>query len=67
MIPLVRQSLVQRMNAEGVSWVHDLVDEKEPLSGTPSRSERDVDARARQNRELVRGGSAIGGCSVFFE
>jgi hypothetical protein len=30
-------------------------------------SEQAVEARVRRNQELVRGGSAIGGSSVFFE
>lgn len=71
MIPLVRELLTQRMRAESASWIHDLLDEEEPRSAIPSRDghvdERAVEARARQNRELVRGGSAIGACSVFFE
>lgn len=71
MVPLVRELLTHRMQAESASWIHDLLDEEEPRRAIPNRGGREdegaVEARARQNRELVRGGSAIGGCSVFFE
>jgi hypothetical protein len=51
--------------------LHDLFDPSEPRralrqwNGTVN--ERAVELRARENLELVRGGSALGGCSVFFE
>jgi len=71
MIDLVRQVLTKRVEQEGVSRVYDLLDEEEARRTIRSRKGHAdagaIEARARQNQELVRGGSAIGGCSVFFE
>ena|SRR5437899_2817189 len=71
MIPLVRQTLIKRIKAEGVKMIHDLLDKDEPRRALADRDghadERAVEDRARQNLELVRGGCAIGACSVFFE
>ena len=65
MIPLIRETLVKQMQSEG-RMVHDLLDKDEPRNALGAVTERALEQRARQNQELVRGGSAIGGCSVFF-
>ena len=68
MIPLVRQTLVKRIKEAGTKTVHDLLDDNEARKALPSdASERAVERRRVQSRELVRGASAIGACSVFFE
>lgn len=67
MIPLIRATLVKRMQAAGTKMVHDLLDKDEPRNALGTVPEQELERRARQNQELVRGGSAIGGCSVFFE
>jgi hypothetical protein len=75
MIPIVRAALVKAMKADRGAHVYDLLDEDEPEQALrPKRGpsgwyydQREVDSRKRANQELVRGGSAIGGCSVFFE
>jgi hypothetical protein len=70
MIGTIREA-VTSASTDGVESIHDLLDEEEPrrvvgsLDGHPD--EAGIEARRRQNVELVRGGSAIGGCSVFFE
>ncbi len=46
-----RKSLLQKKTKEG-PWRHD---------------EREVEARLRENRRIVRGGSSIGGCSNFVD
>jgi hypothetical protein len=74
LIPLVRETLVMAMK-ESSGRVYDLLDEEEPKQAlTPQRGPsgwyhdpKEVELRLRQNQELLRGGSAIGGCSVFFE
>jgi len=68
MIPAVRQTLISRIKEEGTTTLHDLLDEDEPRGALSARaSERDLERRRVENRDLVRGASAIGGCSVFFE
>jgi hypothetical protein len=72
MIDPVRTAVVQALSADEQVQVFDLLDEQEPrrtlsLRGGGYVDEREVAARARRNQELVRGGSAIGGSSVFFE
>ena len=75
MIPLVRQALVRTLTARPGSRVYDLLDEEEPRRSLPQKygprgfyaDEREVEARLRENRDLVRGASALGGCSVYFE
>ncbi|MEX2156699.1 MAG: hypothetical protein WD773_07645 [Gemmatimonadales bacterium] len=71
MIPLIRQNLMKRMKTEGVNMIYDLFDKDEPrralADGDADVDERAVEERARENIELVRGGCAVGGCSVFFE
>ncbi len=75
MIPKVRSILVESMKQDGASSVYDLLDENEPRKvqekglwpiGLPFNLEQ-IEQRNRRSRELVRGGSAIGGCSVSFE
>lgn len=67
MIPLVRRTLLEHIRHKGTRRIHDLLDEEEPRRVLPSGNASAIEARARQNRELVRGGCAIGGCSVFFD
>jgi len=68
MIPLVRQTLARRIKEAGTKTVHDLLDDNEARRALPGdASERVVELRRVENRELVRGASAIGACSVFFE
>lgn len=71
MIGPIRTALSRALaTREGVG-VTDLLDPDEPRSTLAARQARvedaEVAARATRNLELVRGGSAIGGCSVFFE
>jgi len=71
MIPPIRESLARALSAEEGIQVSDLLDPEEPRR-TLSARDRHVDEnalreRAGRNLELVRGGSAIGGASVFFE
>lgn len=71
MISGLRHVVTTSGGTERASTIHDLLDEDEPRRVVPKRDGQDdepaIEARGRQNRELVRGGSAIGGCSVFFE
>lgn len=71
MIPLIREVVSEARSADAPVEVYDLFDEHEPLRTLTRRHgaacETAVAARAVRNRELVRGGSAIGGSSVFFE
>jgi hypothetical protein len=74
MIAAVRNAVLQALDSEEGVRMYDLLDEQEPLRTLRGRAspagyvdEREVRARARRNLELVRGGSAIGGSSVFFE
>lgn len=76
MIPLVHDILVKAMHDEQGGEICDLLDEEPPYRGllkkqTPTGNweydPKEVEGRLRQNMELARGASAIGGCSVFFE
>lgn len=67
MISTIRAVLVERMRRDEGRIVHDLIDPAEPSSVLGDASQRDLDKRRRANLELIRGGSAVGGCSVFFE
>jgi actin-like ATPase involved in cell morphogenesis len=71
MISSIRQAISRELASDARAQVHDLLDEAEPERTLTLRGNRfdgsDVEARARRNLELVRGASAIGGCSVFFE
>ena len=71
MIAPLHQAVVRALATDEHARVYDLLDEHEPrqtLSGRGAHvDEQEVEARARRNQELVRGGSAIGGSSVFFE
>ena len=71
MIAPLHQAVVQALATDEDARVYDLLDENEPRRTLVLRgghvSEQAVEARARRNAELVRGGSAIGGSSVFFE
>jgi hypothetical protein len=71
MIPPIREALARALSAEEGIQASDLLDPEEPRR-TLSARDRHVDeslvrARAGRNLELVRGGSAVGGSSVFFE
>jgi hypothetical protein len=71
MIAPLHAAVVRALATDEDARVYDLLDEDEPrktldLRGGRVREEQ-VEARARRNQELVRGGSAIGGSSVFFE
>lgn len=71
MIAPLHQAVVQALATDPDAQVYDLLDEEEPRRTLESRGgrvdEQAVQERARRNQELVRGGSAIGGSSVFFE
>lgn len=71
MIAPLHAAVVQALATEEDARVYDLLDEDEPQKVLTQRGgrvdEQAVAARARRNQELVRGGSAIGGSSVFFE
>lgn len=71
MIPPIREVLARALSAAAGVEVTDLLDPDEPRRTLAARAERVTDAalgsRAVRNLELVRGGSAIGGGSVFFE
>jgi hypothetical protein len=71
MIAPLHRAVVQALSADEEARMYDLLDEDEPRQTLTLRGgrvdEREVEARARRNQELVRGGSAIGGSSVFFE
>ena len=71
MIAPLHRIVVQALATDQDARVYDLLDEDEPRQTLTSRGGRvdegAVEARARRNQELVRGGSAIGGSSVFFE
>lgn len=71
MIAPLHGAVVKALATDEHARVYDLLDEDEPrrtlgLRGGNVR-EPEIEARARRNQELVRGGSAIGGSSVFFE
>lgn len=71
----LRESVTSRVQSQLETPVYDLLDEDEPLrvlleKRTPEgwrHDQSEVDARRRENIRLVRGGSAIGGCSVFVD
>jgi hypothetical protein len=71
MIAPLHRAVVQALATDEHARVYDLLDEDEPRQTLAQRGGRvddaAVEARARRNQELVRGGSAIGGSSVFFE
>jgi len=75
MIPLIREALVRAMKAKAGTRVYDLLDDNEPQQALlPKRGphgwyhdQQEVELRLRENQELVRGASALGGCSVFYE
>ncbi|WP_420127121.1 hypothetical protein [Longimicrobium sp.] len=71
MIAPLHAAVVQALATDEEARVYDLLDEQEPRRTLGQRGgnvrEHEVEARARRNQELVRGGSAIGGSSVFFE
>ncbi|HEU4457449.1 MAG TPA: hypothetical protein VFR81_30545, partial [Longimicrobium sp.] len=71
MIPPIREALTRALSGEGGIQVSDLLDPEEPRRTLLHRdgrvSEEGLLERAGRNLELVRGGSAIGGSSVFFE
>jgi hypothetical protein len=71
MIAPLHRAVVQALATDEHARMYDLLDEDEPTTTLTLRggrvSEQAVEARARRNQELVRGGSAIGGSSVFFE
>lgn len=69
----LRERVIAALNKRLKTTICDLVDEEEPRrsllekpipGGGWRHDEREVDARRRLNQDLVRGGSAIGGCSV---
>ncbi len=66
MILQVRQKVMQHIRNRGTPRIHDLLDAEEPREALGDAPARRLEERAVQNRELVRGGSALGGCSVFF-
>lgn len=71
MIAPLHQAVVHALATDEHARMYDLLDEDEPRKTLVLRggyvSGEAVEARARRNQELVRGGSAIGGSSVFFE
>jgi hypothetical protein len=71
MIPPIREALTRALSADAGIQLSDLLDPEEPRRTLMRREDRVADetllARAGRNLELVRGGSAIGGSSVFFE
>jgi hypothetical protein len=71
MIPPIREALAQALSAEEGIQASDLLDPEEPRRTLAQRDrhveDTEVRARTGRNLELVRGGSAIGGSSVFFE
>jgi hypothetical protein len=71
MIPPIREALARALAAEEQIVVSDLLDPDEPRRTLTQRDgiadDATIRARAGRNLELVRGGSAIGGSSVFFE
>jgi hypothetical protein len=71
MIPGIRNVLLERIRLAGRLWIYDLLDRDGPMRElTDARGgvdQRALEALIRGNQELIRGGSAIGGCSVFFE
>ena len=71
MIPGVRGVLLDNLRQARRRWVYDLLDREEArraLSDDEGNvNHRQLEAQIRINQELIRGGSAIGACSVFFE
>ncbi|MGH7515823.1 MAG: hypothetical protein ACREOQ_23225 [Gemmatimonadales bacterium] len=71
MVPAIRKVLLDKIRQAGRRWIYDLSDRaqlaKELDDGRGHVNQRELEAAIRSSQELVRGGSAIGGCSVFFE
>lgn len=71
MIDGVREAIANALGSEATVRLHDLMDPEEPLrslsSGNRTPQPAEIEGRLHLNHQLVRGGSAIGGCSVFFE
>jgi hypothetical protein len=65
-IKLVREAVLGKLAKRQSGRFLDLMDETEPENAGLTL-QREIEARRRQNRTLVRGASAIGGASVFFE
>lgn len=69
-VSLLRETLIDSIKTAKRS-VHDLWDPNEPdiaiAAGAGRMTASEKDNRRWENRSLVRGGSAIGGASVFFE
>jgi len=72
----LRDRVASKLKRQLTTSLYDLLDENEykgPIlekaipGGGWRYDQNEVDARLRRNRELVRGGSAIGGCSVFID
>lgn len=64
----LNESVVQGLGDLRVRKVHNLVDPNEPRSSLGEGAlARDIERRAVENRRLVRGGSALGACSVFWK
>lgn len=68
----LRQRVIAALNKRLKTSICDLVDEDEPYKSLLEKpipgggwryDEKEVDTRRRMNQDLVRGGSAIGGCS----
>jgi hypothetical protein len=66
----LRVAFLERVAFDG-RIVHDLLDPDEPKKATEAgagkMTSRQAEQRVNENHSLVRGGSAIGGASVFFE
>ena len=68
LISRIREDLTNRVESGGNSRVFDLLYAGEPRRALGDRAHaREIEERRRRNQALVRGGSAIGGCSVFWE
>lgn len=75
LIPMVREVLIEAAKKSGVRRIYDLQDEEEHKRGLLKKwdgaswhlDRNELDSRRSHNYELMRGGSAMGGCSVFFE
>lgn len=71
LIPAVRATLVDRLREANTRWIYDLQDAAEvrrqhtDINGYAD--ERTIERQLIVNREHLRGGSAIGACSVFVE
>ncbi len=72
----LRERVVAGLVEKLSTSMYDLLDDQEPyqvllpkpIEGGGWRwDQKEVDDRLRTNRDLIRGGSAIGGCSVFID